>query len=439
MRNNMSNSQSHFNKDVIFIVPHYINSLKYYDKIYILLKEYDIEIIFIINNDNEMIKYCEKHERKYQILDFYVFNKYNYIFEPVLRYKLKRNVRKIFKIFEPKLILQPNDMRIYNDIIVKVAKEHNVITLALQWAITLPEKVYFENRQKKLNQLYLNKSIYKIIIIKFINKILKIIHYPLNHFFRVNSNHKLSLGQGDSDYIGVINNYTKNLLITQGVSKDKIRVLGSFHYDDALNIKREFKKPIKKSDDGGKSKVQILFISQPFYKKDITFLSLEKQLKYIKDLIVNLDNFFENLNKKYILLIKLHPVENIKDYEDLLKHKNIKLISIADNNELILSSDFCISQYSTVMQSVIILRKPLLSLNILGLKEIKIGSKVLGVKKCINTWEELHYFLNQLEEKDYNYFDNINYDRVLMDGNCYNRVVNFIFDLVKITKNRIRP
>ncbi|MBA7584493.1 hypothetical protein ES708_26448 [subsurface metagenome] len=91
------------------------------------------------------------------------------------------------------------------------------------------------------------------------------------------------------------------------------------------------------------------------------------------------------------------------------------------------------------MQSVIILRKPLLSLNILGLKEIKIGSKVLGIKKCINTWEELHYVLNQLEEKDYNYFDNINYEKVLMDGNCYNRVVNFIFDLVKITKNRIKP
>ena len=40
---------------------------------------------------------------------------------------------------------------------------------------------------------------------------------------------------------------------------------------------------------------------------------------------------------------------------DLLKHKNIKLISIADNNELILSSDFCTDGYGVATHRSIVI------------------------------------------------------------------------------------
>lgn len=424
-------------KDIIAIVPHYFNSLKYFDKLYDNLFEENIEIFYIFKKDTEMKYYCKNNHRKYEIIDFKRPKKIAFLFEPLIRYKFRKKVEKIILQYKFKLFLQVNDSNIYNDIIVKVAKRLKIATLVLQWAITSPEELYLKNREIKKHIILKTKKKYEIIIWKFVEKLLKILYHPILIFFGVYSNYKLSFGQGDSNIIGVINEYSKNLLIKQGINEKKIRIVGSFHYDDAIKIKNKNIDDLKKKYNIKDSIISIIYFSQPFYRKDLMVLTLEEQLNYIEDLITYIGNFFYNKGKDYILLIKLHPAEDLSDYKRFFNRKNLKLITDADNNELILLSDICISQNSTVLQNVIILKKSVIALNILKLKEIEIGSQVLGIKKCVNTWEEFIQTLDIFNKNKDILLNNINYDRVIMDGKCYSRIITLIKNLINKTKLRV--
>lgn len=422
-------------KDIIVISPHYINSLKYFDKLYDCLISENIEIIYFFPNNKEMEKYCKENHRNYEIIGFEYFTKFLLAFEPYFRFKLKKELEGFFKRVKPKLIILYNDVNVFNNIIVRVAHRFKRTVLILQWAVTAPEELYFMNRKRKLLNSLGEKSRFQLAIKDVNGKLSRMITFPISHLLGVYQNHKQSFGQGDSDFIGVINKFTKDLLIRQGVNKNKIKVVGSLHYDDALNVRNKSLNEIKRKYDVEKSKVLIVFFSQPFYVKDITILSLGEQLSYTEDLIKNIDNFYKDINIDYKLIIKLHPAENLKDYKNLLKYKNIKLNIDADNYELIHISNLCISQHSTVLQLALILKKPVISLNILGFQGIKIGSNIIGIKNCITSWKEFVQTLNILEDNNYSSLNNVEYDRVISDGACYSRIVNLIKSIVNRKKS----
>ncbi|MFX0141421.1 MAG: CDP-glycerol glycerophosphotransferase family protein [Candidatus Hodarchaeota archaeon] len=419
------------NEELIAVCPHYIGSLKYYDKLFLPLLKENIEMIYLFRNNNEMEEYCKVNNRKYHIIN------QKSTWEPLYRYRIKKEVREFIKKWKPKLVLQTNDMHVYNDIIVKVAKRFKILTLVLPWATTTPEEYNFKLRQIK-EYKYLSKlSKTQIIKMNFYNNIFKIINYPIFIIMGVYSNHKLSLGQGDSDLVGVINKYSKNLLIKQGVNEKKIKILGLLHFDDTLNAKNQSIANLRKKFKLKESEVSIVYFSQPFYKKDLSFLTLEAQLNFLENLIAIISEFYKEKRKNYKLFIKLHPAEELNDYERFSNMNDIQIIKDADNIELILASDFCISFMSTVILSVIALEKPILSLNILGLEAIEIGAKVAGVKECINTWDELKINLDKLEDCEYSTLDNVDYDMLILDGKCYYRTINLIKNMVRITKLRI--
>ena len=57
---------------------------------------------------------------------------------------------------------------------------------------------------------------------------------------------------------------------------------------------------------------------------------------------------------------------------------------------------------------------------------IEIGANLVGIKNCIKTWEEFNQVLIVLHENNYKLFDNINYNRVIMDGKSYERTIALI-------------
>jgi len=428
--------QSDLKKDVICVVPHYINSMLYFDKIYTHLINENIEIVYLFKKDKERYKamehFCLKNKRKYIIVNF----DKNVIFglSSILRYKLKKKIEIIIEKYEPKLIVLVHGMTAYYDIIIRVAKKYRILSLVLQWAVTFPGEVYLKRAEIKRKEFLKKMNQFDIIKMKIYKTIIKIINLPLYHLFDIYTNHKRSFGQGNADLIGVINHYTKKLLVKQGVNKKKIRVLGSFHFDDALKARNKSIEDIKKKYDIDNSEILIVFFSQPFYKKDITFLTLEKQLNYVNELINVIEKFFTNKGKRYKIFIKLHPIEDLNDYKRFFNNNNVKVISQGNNLQLILLSHLCISQHSTVMQSIIILKKPIISLNIFGLEHIEIASKVVGIKKCISSWKELTRVLEILDNNEYGELNNIYYDRVIMDGKCYYRIIKIIKNMINITK-----
>ena len=74
----------------IFVVPHYVNSLRYFDKLYHLLIKEDIEMVYIIRNDKKMIEFCVNNERLHEIVSFRQINKIKLFVEPYYRYKFKK-------------------------------------------------------------------------------------------------------------------------------------------------------------------------------------------------------------------------------------------------------------------------------------------------------------------------------------------------------------
>ena len=136
------------------------------------------------------------------------------------------------------------------------------------------------------------------------------------------------------------------------------------------------------------------------------------------------------LPRNYKLIIKLHPAESLEDYQIYVKSENVILLEHADNYELILLSDLCISQHSTILQAAIVMRKPIISLNILDLEATRILSKVIGIKKTINSWAEFKEALEILEDSNYTSLNNISFDNVIIDERCYDRIKKLIKTLI---------
>jgi hypothetical protein len=423
-------------RNLIFIVPHYINSLRYYDKLHKPLLEESIKVIYILRSHGKMEEFCKENKRKYEILPYRIKHKFRLLFEPYSRYFFKKEVEKIISKYKPNLIIQTNDMRLYNDIIVKVAKKFKIMTMGLQWAVTALEQFYFINRDNKQLKNISTKNILSDTIKNLFYKFIEIVYLPLFILTGTYSNHKQSLAQGDSDAFGVINKYTKMLLIKQGVDFQKISVVGSLHFDDALDtIKTKSNEILRKQFKANDSDVIITYFSQPFYKKDITILNLVEQLNYVSALIDNIHDFFYSIEKSYKLIIKLHPVEDLADYTTFSNRENVVILDQANNYDLILLSDLCISQHSTTLQAAIIMKKPIISLNILKLDATNILSKVLGIKSTTDSWEMFNENLKLLESTNYSHFENINHNQIISDGECYQRTIRLIKKLIRISRS----
>lgn len=141
--------------------------------------------------------------------------------------------------------------------------------------------------------------------------------------------------------------------IDDGVDKERLQIVGNPVFE---NIKKKRYRQNEKIE------------WKKFYKLDnrkiITFISEEFKKDFPKDL----DNYFgfdefevlndiiEFLDEDWILLIKLHPSENISKYKYLEKFKNIVIIEKTDIDKLILFSDIFIGMGSMLLLEASLLR-----------------------------------------------------------------------------------
>ena len=152
-----------------------------------------------------------------------------------------------------------------------------------------------------------------------------------------------SWGTGNADYITAMGNYSRQVLISRGVSSDRIVVTGYPLLDDFYfsNLETEFTR-FKWQTAEGNQPVVLLF-TQPLVEDGLWALPLRSlHFNSVVDAV-------KHVNGK--LVVKVHPREDIKTYQ-LLASKysgvSIEVVKEFSVDTLILDSDVVVTVSSTV-------------------------------------------------------------------------------------------
>jgi len=396
------------------IFSHYLGALKYFDELHDELTNNDCEVVYGFWQENSlvsrMIEYCEANNRKYYRLNYQgelFFNRMLYRF----------SVNEMLDNLNPDMVIQTDDMHFYQNEIVHRAQDRNIPTMVIQWALTAPEEVQMRSKQR-------NRSFNKLTgskIEKFIKGAILYINRTVNKLSGLEYGNKLSIAQGDSNKVAVINEYSKDLLIKQGVNKEKIVIIGHIDFDNAVATTQKNK--VRKSDT-----MKVLHISDPFYTKDLKRITLTEQIEYIKKVYSSVNNLFGD----YRFYLKLHPSENIEDYSGLNDLPNLVLKEKFDEEISINNSDLIICSASTLLMSAIAARKPIITLNILNISEVKEVLMIMGIDdQIVDSWELLRQTLQLFKENPERLVRKIDPYFLLTDGLCKRRAIDLILGMMQ--------
>ncbi|MFC2034055.1 hypothetical protein ACFLTT_01440 [Chloroflexota bacterium] len=398
----------------ILIFSHYLGALKYLDELYHELENNNCEVVYGFWQESQflgrMIEYCESNSRKYYRLHYQGELFYN-------RMLYRLSVNKMLDKLKPDIVIQTDDMHFFQNEIVHRARDRNIPTLVIQWALTMPEEIHVRSKER-------NRSLKKATESK-VGKIIKgtilYINRIINKLLGLDYGNKLSIAQGDSDKVAVINEYSKDLFIKQGVNEEKIAVTGHFELDSAVAALR--KNPVRKLDT-----VKILYISDPFYTKDLKRITLIEQLEYVKKVYSSAGSLLGN----YCFYLKLHPAEYVEDYSEFKDLPNLVLKENFDTEISINNSDLIICSASTLLMSAVAAGKPIVTLNILNIPEVKEILEVMGIDdQIVVSWESLNQIMQLFKENPEKLVRKINPYFLLNNGQCKRRAVDLILEMMQ--------
>ncbi len=197
----------------------------------------------------------------------------------------------------------------------------------------------------------------------------------------------------DCSYFVCWGNYYKEKLIRKNIPEDKLISIGSPRFDNILiDFQKRDKKTLKTKFGFSENDNIILHISDGNFGKNSCPDYPEKLLRSQKEVFPV--TFFD-LSKKYKVIVKLHPGEASKNWEELKIEKNFKIF---DNNyniyELIKISDIVSTVASIAGFESSILGKPVIyyspeNINLIDYPEKGFGFKAKDSKEWIQLVEKL--------------------------------------------------
>ncbi len=244
-------------------------------------------------------------------------------------------------------------------------------------------------------------------------------------------------GTGNATFIAAMGNYYKHVLVSRGISPDKIVVTGYPLLDDFQDscLDTERFKNIKEKFVKGNQSV-ILLITQPLVEDNLWKPSL--RVLHFESII----NAVKHVNGQ--LIVKVHPRENIGVYKLLAsKYSDIHITVVKDFNvnQLILLSDVVIAVSSTVGLWVMAYHKPLIVASYFptGNVENILQNLATSIDKREDLAANLYDILKNdsvknklLEKQSYFLQEHLHY----LDGCAIARVANLI---ISVAKNNIKP
>jgi UDP-N-acetylglucosamine 2-epimerase len=196
--------------------------------------------------------------------------------------------------------------------------------------------------------------------------------------FKYGRGYSYTYGRGESSKIALFGDNTKNLLVGEGVSPDRLMVTGSSKFDDLLQYKdSSVKESLKEKYDVPSDKKVVLVLTSWFVEAGLW--TVEMRRFFISEIAKACVNF-----KDVQLVFKLHaPHENKRDYINLLKDYPLSplIYDTESLHELISISDVVVSVSSTAALEALALDKPCLIVNLDNGSKIFKDGGVLFIEK----------------------------------------------------------
>lgn len=391
-------------KKKILIVPHYLGSLKYLEKLILPLKE-KYEVFFLFTPKvkekslSEIIKYCQAKNYPYLAIqnppcpDW--LRKIPFFYHPLLTSLVFRwKIKKLLQDQTIQKIITTCDTNFYHNWLLKKANQKKIETIVLQWSITI---------ERNRSGVKPAKSWLKKIYRWFFNQLMP----------RMNETKTLGLGQ--SQKFGVASLFAFQEYQKWKTPSEKMTIVGSLDFNQAETIQKKLNQdPLTRKNTEGKldidtAKKNIVIFSSPFNKKDVLWLSDQEQLEYFEKIVKIIREVFNE--KEADILFKIHPIEDKNLYLPLQKLGVKVYNSATQNEELVYFADLYIGHGSTANFIPMIMQKPIIFINFIKWPLIDLSQKTFNAKKFIKDYQEfrklLQDFKNNRLEKQYELTDEI--------------------------------
>ena len=96
------------------------------------------------------------------------------------------------------------------------------------------------------------------------------------------------------------------------------------------------------------------------------------------------------------------------------------------------NSDLILCSASTLLMSAVAAGKPIITLNILNIPEVKEALTIMGIEdQIVDSWERLHQTLQLFKENPERLVRKINPYFLLTDGLCKRRMIDLILGMMQ--------
>lgn len=407
--NSMTAQHSSDSKPLLFLVPHYVGSLKYFEKLLPHLTDrYEVRFLIIFGRKSfsDMKNFAEQNKLPFTAINHPRHNPLSKFIPFYITVKNSRHyakeVERLLDSSRPAKIIGTNDQGFYMAYLMEKAGERNIDTRVLQWALTYPGQRILPKKEIALSR-------------KIIYRFGKPLYVKIRNFFRNaalgrrDAWSKGMIGAGRAKRFGVINEQAKEFFIARGLPEEKITVVGYLDFYLSEKMKEELSRDKNKrrilADKYGinPARRNIIFYSTPFNRKDTAILNDQEQKE-------NTEKVIDTIRKicpltDFDILFKPHPSETAEQYE-YLKRYEVKFMNPTWNNNILIGlSDLYVAGVSTTNFIPLVMGKDAIFVNMAKLPQVESARSFFGIKKFIADEKELSELLTRFKsgnlEKQY--------------------------------------
>lgn len=343
-----------------------------------------------------------------------------------------KSIEKILRSENPDIIVTGHDQNPMDILFIKACNELGLPSLTVQDGLLAAARTVNESFFDKLEYLIIPFRVLKLIFNP--SRSFKYKINRLNFEYKYGGDYSFVYGHGESSKIALFGDNVKNMLLSEGVSPERLMVTGNSKFDNLIQFKDPLKKDyLKERFKISSDKRVVLVLTQSFVeaglwsRKDREYFILE-----IAKACVDL--------KDVQLVIKLHPpYESEVDYREILKDLPIAplIYNFESLHEIICISDVIVSVSSTAALEALALNKPLLIINMDDSSKIFKDGGVLFI-------ERHGHILSALEKLLYHPHDFVDLDKMqrfvfdhayIIDGNASKRISDLTRGMVR--ENRL--
>lgn len=413
-------------KPLILLVPHYLGSLKYYEKLMPLLaSQFNTAFLFLPKIRTkampEMENYCRDRRLTFYSVPKGADKSTGGLADVVGRRRFVKALGSLLDDLKPQKVVMTSDSDFFHDSVVRTCRRRGVESLLLQWAVALDsETKQIMDSELSLKNLSMTAggSAWRSHVGRWVRRI-----------SGVGSEYARQFASGRADRVGVINKYSFEVARQAGVPLKRVAVVGHLDLDAAVETKKNYDLDPAKARalavrlglESGKKTISV-FASTPFYTKDMRIMTAEAQLDYYRRLFGVMMSVCSP--EDYNFCFKIHPAESLELYRPLESIGAKLFDKNTANDDLIYCADLYVSHHTTTNFMAMAMGKDCLFLNLVGLKFIDRFKAVMSIDEFIPDWSVLQQRLQEWRAGEHR--NNYRVDDIMTDVHSGQRISRWV-------------